>query len=216
MPVGRKNVVPLTALLPFLLLFTADDLTVYTQVEGDGSCLRKVQVTTPVATRYVRRRIEALVPGGDPRSGSFVRGRSLVLWRDGRYADANRLDGVELRVERSLFSPRVRYALTENLQIDFPRLTKKEQAAAPETTFQYRLRLPGTIDENSIQPALATIEGHTVTWKLSAGKEQYKITATSSALRYDYLALAIWIMLAAVWVVVRLILQHRFRVPATI
>jgi hypothetical protein len=127
-------------------------------------------------------------------------------------ANLGRLDGVQVFVQRSLLSPRVRYTFQDTLTIPVEQADAKQTAAAATTALSYRLSLPGTIEQSSVQPA-GKVEGSTITWSLKGDQTQQSVTASAVATRYDHVLFTVCVILAAVWLAGRLVLDRLRRAP---
>lgn len=186
--------VPLLITIPFVLVFTAERVVVSTTMYGDTSGVRVVRATADSSfLNEIRGWTRNMTRGWDD-AGAHVSGDSAVVARSTQRNHLGAHDDVEaeaLDVVQQPLSLVTTYRWQEKVRFDFLG-TDRERAAAPLSSFEYRLTMPATIRTTS--PPAQSVSGRTATWTLAADRDEYTITATATAVRWDVVVILVYVL----------------------
>ncbi|MGD9495674.1 MAG: hypothetical protein AB7Y46_05125 [Armatimonadota bacterium] len=170
--------------IPFVLLLNADSVTVSVRMWGDLSGIRQVRaVGDSSLARDILRWTRQTTRGYDD-AAYHTTVDYVVVARSTQRNDLGAPEDAEARaldIAQQPLSLITTCTWSETVTIDFLG-NEKEAAAAPLTTLEYRLTMPGTI--RATTPP-AQVNGHTAVWRLSAEQAEHVITATSTQVRWD-------------------------------
>jgi hypothetical protein len=193
--------VGLVAAVPFLLLHQANEVRLLTEIERDGSGLRMYWCQgNPDRLQEVRTRLREASPDFEEER-LRITAEGFVLSRSWRPHALTVMPDVRLEIAdipQNPLSLYTTYTWQEKLTIYADTATASEQLGAGGTKLIYILQMPGKVEEASVSPP-ATTEGGTVTWVLTADKSEYELRATSRALRWDVLAIGLYILAVVGW-----------------
>jgi hypothetical protein len=177
------------------LLQVARDGEVTTQIWPNGTAYRRVEmaVVEPKDRQGARRLFEDhfdVRPSTD--SGD------MRLSADWRIGVMDRQSGAALRrTGRWLLDMHTTYQFEEQVEPSHYPLTESEKRRAQELKFTYELEMPGTIDESSVYPPAAYVDGGTARWTLTAADAPLTVKATSRQFKCGnataLLYLALWV-----------------------
>lgn len=197
----NRLAVGLAAAVPFLLLHQANDVRLLTRIERDGSGLRMYWCQgNPDRLREVRTRLREASPDFEEERLRTT-AEEFVISRSWRPHTLTVMPDVRLEISDIAQNPLslyTTYTWEEKVTIYADTATASEQSGAGATKMVYILQMPGKVDEASVWPA-ATTEGGTVTWVLTAENSEYQLRATSRALRWDLLAIGLYILAVVAW-----------------
>jgi hypothetical protein len=210
----------LLSALPFLAVYEASSLQISTLVESDGTGLRSVMVTAnPEREKAVTSHLAEL----DPRAPWIVRQHGVVtekfrLEQDARFTCPRPFADLSItRGTRFGLWPWAATTFTYSDKItrtDFSAEPKEQQGAAA-AEFEYRVTMPGAIDESSVSPA-GRVEGNTVTWKLKLDKPSLEVTAKSAQPQWMFTALVAYVLLAVIGLGLRFTVRRQRATPTKI
>jgi hypothetical protein len=212
----------LLTVLPFMLLYAADEVAVSTRVEDDATGVRSLRIVSrPHAKADItQERIDALLPGTPMRRlDSREVADSYRVTGNVRFVDATALADLHI-ARRAAFGAwppfRATYAYADKITRTEFSQTEREVAAAPKTEFTYVVTMPGAIDDNSILPPGGVVEGSTVTWKLKADKEAQDLHVTSSRPDWAATGFAGFLVLLVLLTVLQFLYYRRRSTPRRI
>ncbi len=179
--------------IPFVLLLNADRVIITTTMYDDVSGVRQVRTAADSSLRREVTRWTRDVTRGFDTDSIEETTHGVVVSRSTQVNDLSAYQDVNASatgILRRPFSFVTEYRWEESINIDFLS-NVKEEAAAPYTTFEYRLIMPGEVQTASPQ---GEMNGRTVRWVLTADQEDYTLSATATALRWDLIILVVYIV----------------------
>lgn len=183
----------LLATIPFVLLLNSDRVTVTTHFYGDVSGLRAVQAEGDSSLQEeIAQWTRDFTPGFDEDQNRVTGDRVLVARSILRH-DLGTLADVQasaLDIVQEPFSLRTHYNWSERLTIDLTYDNDKEHAAAPHTSLEYHVTMPGRI----LNAPGADINGNTATWTLKGDQPTHDISLTAVSWRWDLVILLVYVL----------------------
>jgi hypothetical protein len=144
------------AVIPFLLLSSAQSVTVRSTVYLDGSVKREVTAEFLQARqRNVLEQLRRALPEADSREVTPAGEGLKAVWSV-ILASAAALEGANLQyqdVAAVPYSPFTYYTFTETVQIPSETATEVEKADPSKATFKYIVTMPGTVTDATARPA---------------------------------------------------------------
>lgn len=185
--------VPLLITIPFVLVFTAERVVVSTTMYGDTSGVRVVRATADSSfLNEIRGWTRDMTRGWDD-AGAQVSGDDAVVARSTQRNALGAHDDIEAEafdIVQQPLSLVTTYRWQETVRFDFMG-TEKERAAAPLSSVEYRITMPGTI--RTASPVPQSTSGRTATWNLPADRDEYTIMATATAVRWDVIVILVYV-----------------------
>ena len=178
--------------IPFVLLLNADRVVVTTTMYGDLSGTRVVRAAADTSLRNEVTKWTRDMTRGFDHDGVETTTHGVVVSRSTQVNDLSAYQDVNAfayDIVRRPLSFVTEYRWEERISIDFLS-NVREQAAAPVTTFEYRLNMPGEVQSATPE---AEIDGRRASWTLTADEEEYVLSATATSLRWDLIILLIYV-----------------------
>lgn len=178
--------------IPFVLLLNADRVIITTTMYGDVSGTREVRAAADASLRNEVAKWARDMTRGYDHDGVETTAHSVVVSRSTQVhnlAAYQDVQAVAYDIVRRPFSLVTEYRWEEKIGIEFLS-NVREEAAAPVTTFEYRLIMPGELQ--SASPP-AQIDGRRASWTLTADQEEYVLSATATSLRWDIIILLVYV-----------------------
>lgn len=209
----------LLAILPFALLVNSQSVHMNLQVEKDGSGLRQIIAD---ASPYFKNQLPKWVNDVKAEQGwdSEWRtddGTTFKYARDVRVPALDRPGGeAQLSIEDVFQNPLSLYTTyTWREEVSFAYLYPTDAAAAAGAgqKLTYRIAMPGTVTEATVQPAQDTqvqTQGSYAALSLGASQSIYTVTVTSQRLRWGYLIIVAYVLAFAIYKTLAFI-GHRLR-----
>jgi len=185
---------PLLLTIPFVLLLNSDRVMVSTTMYGDTSGVRVVRATADSSLASEIQRWTREMTRGWNNAGAHTTGDSTTAARSVQRNSLGAADDVEataLDIVQHPLSLVTTYQWRERIRIEFLG-NDKERAAAPLSSFEYRVTMPGTI--RTVSPVSQNVSGRTATWALTADREEYTISATATAVRWDVIVILVYVL----------------------
>jgi len=190
----RSSFTVTLAAIPYLLLASSQQAGIVTHLAPDGSGERLVYARaatgrTSEAVRYLRQAVP-----GESREGGRVETDRVLLWRDSRGANLQRLGDVEVATTGILQAPFSLYSThtwKESLTFDRGDATDVEVAGKQVAELKYILRMPGKVVSQSPP---ATVEDNRIEWTVRATTDAQVFTAESRTFRWAYLILLAYVL----------------------
>jgi len=226
--VRTRPATPVLTVVPFMLLLGAQEATITTRVERNGSGLRHVRiVAVPEKREPVRgfandpKRVNDLLPD---MPGRHTRSREVgdeYSWEgDLRFVDASVFGQMRITRREHLSAwPvfRTTYSYSDEVRLTEWAGSEPDLAAGPKTELVYCVTMPGAIDQSSVRPLKdAVIDGDTVTWKLKADQPTQTVTVTSTRPDWAPLVFVALLLLIAILTALRILLRWQRSTPRRI
>ena len=179
--------------IPFVLLLNSDRVVITTVMHGDVSGTRHVRAAADTSLRNEVTKWTRDMTRGFDSDGVETTAHSMVVSRSTQVNDLSAyqdVNAVAYDIAQRPFSFVTEYRWEETLTIEFLS-NVREEAAAPVTTFEYRLIMPGEVQSANNG---AEVDGRRATWTLTADQEQYTLSATATSLRWDLIVLVIYVV----------------------
>lgn len=214
----------LLATIPFWLVSNSSQVGMNLKIERDGGALRQIVATAhPELKSYLPAWVNK-VQAGRPWEMSWQQGgtNAYTHIRDFRTQDANYGDQGQLTVVDVAQNPfSIFTTYTWNEKINFAYLYESDplSAAAAAMQLKYKVEMPGTVTDASIQPSKGSsveTEGRTATFSIAASEPAATITVTSSRLRLGYLLIVIYVLAWIALEVFQVVGRHLRRRPRKI
>lgn len=197
-----RSISLLTA-LPFMAVFSAQDVRISTGIERDGTGIRRVVL---VADPERRKTVDTNIAKMDPDARWVVRERSVLaeeyrLDQDARFTRGGAFSDLNTVRHTRFGGPslvRTTYSFSDKITRTAYHDTVKEQKAAPETQFEYSVTMPGEIDAASMSPPGGKVNGRTITWLLKADQETLDVAVTSAAPEWMLLVFVLYVLLVVI------------------
>jgi hypothetical protein len=214
----------LLATIPFWLISNSSQVSMDLKIERDGGALRQIVATAHPELKRDLPTWVGKVQAGRPWDMSWQQSgaNSYTYMRDFRTQDVNYGDQGKLTVVdvvQNPFSIFTTYTWNEKVNFAYLYETDPLSAAAASMQLGYKVDMPGTVTEASIQPSKGSsvnTEGNEATFTIAASEPTATITVTSSKLRLGYLLLVIYVLGWVALEVFRIVGRHLRRRPRKI
>jgi len=199
----------LLATVPFVLLFNADRVQFTTRMYQDVSGIRSMQASADSSLRNELLRWSRGTTPGYEQDSVHVTANRVAVSRSEQRASLDTIDDLDAEafdIVRRPLALKTTYTFRERISIDFTYGTDKELAPAPLTNFEYRLVMPGRITQAS--PAGGQVQGHTVRWTLNAAQDEFELSATAEAWRWDVILVILYVLAYAAYRVAAFLIRR--------
>ncbi|MHB8996534.1 MAG: hypothetical protein ACYC63_14915 [Armatimonadota bacterium] len=192
----------LLATIPFWLISNSSQVSMDLKIERDGGALRQIVATVHPELRRDLPAWVGKVQAGRPwdmvwqQSGT----NSYTYMRDFRTQNANYGDQGKLTIVdvfQNPFSIFTTYTWTEKVNFAYLYETDPLSAAAASMELKYKVDMPGTVTDASVQPSKGSsvnTEDDSATFTISASEPTATITVTSSRLRWGYILIVVYVL----------------------
>lgn len=215
--------------VPFALALNSNQVTVTTTVYQDGSGMREIaaqaqEYFSDALPRWTRD-VEA---GGlwqrHWRSSSKAQS-NLTVKRDFVTSNMNRVGGEDTLAIVGIFQEPLdiytTYTWSEQVKLEYHYESNPDEARAGDHTIQYVVQMPGPITGATQQPATSGSQeisqsGRRVTFTFDASEPEHSVTVQSRRVRWEYLAIAAWVVLFIVGSIIRFVVRRRRTRPRRI
>ena len=188
------------AAIPYLLLSSSQQAGIVTHLYPDGSGERATYARTAAGRApEVAGLLRDAMPRADlSRNVQEAEGKRSLVWRDGQFADMNKVGEVETTSPGIVQSPMSIYTVhtwKETLSFDRGDATDIEVEGMEQAEMAYIVRMPGTITTTSPP---AQLEGNKAQWTVKVTDKPQTFTAESRSVRWSYIALLAYVLLFVV------------------
>ncbi|MFP3904703.1 MAG: hypothetical protein ACLFWB_10725 [Armatimonadota bacterium] len=211
--------------IPFALALNSSRVQISTTIHRDGSGLRQVAAE---AGEYYARDLPGWTRDAEAgktwqrysRSSSKTQS-TVTVTRDFLSSNMNQVGDTLTFVDvfQKPLDIYTTYTWTETVQLKYHYDTNPAEARAGEHEMQYAVTMPGVITDATCDPIAEggqDISGNTVTFTLAADNPEHTITVHSRHIRWEYLAIAAWIVLFILVKIIGFIVQRRRTRPRRI
>ncbi len=220
-----SSMVGLMLTIPFALTLNSTRVQVATTIYRDGSGVR--QISAEAGEYYAQdlprwtRDVEAGQTWQRYDRSSSATQSTVTVTRDFLSSSMDRI-GDTLRIVDVFHKPLdvyTTYTWSETVKLEYHYETNPAEARAGDKEMEYAVTMPGAVTEARCNPVAEggqEIAGNTVTFTLAAENPEHTITVQSRQIRWEYLAIAAWIVLFILVKIIGFIVQRRRSRPKRI
>lgn len=215
--------------VPFALALNTNQVTVTTKVYRDGSGMRKVaaqaqEYFSDALPRWTRD-VEAGVPWQRYSRSTSKAQSSLSVTRDFVTSNMDRAGGQDALQIVDVFQKPLAiyttYTWSERVKLEYHYESNPDEARAGDHTMDYVVQMPGTITSATHQPTTSgrqqvSQSGRQVTFTFDASESEHRVNVEARRVRWEYLAIAAWLLLFIIVSGVRFVIRRRRTRPKRI
>lgn len=215
--------------VPFALALNTNQVTVTTKVYRDGSGMREVAAQaqrffSDALPRWTRD-VEAGAPWQRYSRSSSKAQSSLTVTRDFVTSNMDSAGGEDalaiVDVVQKPLSLYTTYTWSEQVKLEYHYDSNPDEARAGDHSMDYVVQMPGRITSATHQPSTSGSQrisqsGRQVTFTFDASESEHSVNVKARRIRWEYLAIAAWVVLFIVVRVVRFVIRRRRTRPKRI